>query len=188
MIKPKYAPSGGNKRTGRRLMDVGGAGNGDIAISQDKQDMFSSFLLQTTSIPQFNDIFTPSAYSALQTVMPENNGVFDQCLRTITYVSLYFVYIFEQEEFGSRLHEIINLCSALERVRLYTYESMPSSFYSKLTGILQWIFDAAFNNLNGLSKIEISEIYIEMIIQRVCSLYGGTFESLIQIIKINLPP
>ena len=140
--------------------------------------MFSSFLLQTTSIPQFNDIFTPSAYSALHTVIPENNGVFDQCLRTITYVSLYFVYIFEQEEFGSRLHEMINLCSALERVRLYTYESMPSSFYSKLTGILQWIFDAAFNNLNGLHKIEISEIYIEMIIQRVCSLYGGNFESL----------
>ena len=74
---------------------------------------------------------------------------------------------------------MINLCSALERVRLYTYESMPSSFYSKLTGILQWIFDAAFNNLNGLNKIEISEIYIEMIIERVCSLYGGTFESLI---------
>jgi hypothetical protein len=84
--------------------------------------------------------------------MPENNGVFDQCLRTITYVSLYFVYIFEQEEFGSGLKEMVNLCSALERVRLYTYESMPSSFYSKLTSILQWIFDAAFKNLNGLNK------------------------------------
>ena len=24
MIKPKYAPAAGNKRTGRRLMDVGG--------------------------------------------------------------------------------------------------------------------------------------------------------------------
>ena len=64
MIKPKYALAGGNKRTGRRLMDVGGAGIGNIAISREKLDMFSSFLLQTTSIPQFNDIFTPSAYSA----------------------------------------------------------------------------------------------------------------------------
>ena len=179
MIKPKYALVGGNKRTGRRLMDVGGAGIGNIAISQDKQDMFSSFLLQTTSIPEFNEIFTPSYFSALQTVLPENNGVFDQCLRTITYVSIFFLYIFEQEEFGSGLNEMINICSAVERIRLYTYAGMPSSFYSKLAGFLQWIFDAAFNNLNGSMEIEISENYIEMIIERVCSHYGGTFESLI---------
>ena len=100
---------------------------------------------------------------------------FDQCLRTITYVSLYFVYIFEKDNFGSRFHEMIDLCSGLERVRLYTYRSMAGSFYRKLTGILQWIFDAAFNNLNGSMEIEISENYIEMIIEQVCSLYGGTF-------------
>ena len=88
MVKPNYTLAfGSNRRRSGRRLALGGAENEEYTQSED-HDMFNSYLIQTTSISEFNELFTPSVYSALRAVLPENNGIFDQCLRTISYVSL----------------------------------------------------------------------------------------------------
>jgi hypothetical protein len=83
MVKPNYSLAGGDRRRSSRRLAQGGAENEAYEQTED-HDMFNSYLIQTTSISEFNELFTPSIYSALRAVLPENNGTFDQCLRTIS--------------------------------------------------------------------------------------------------------
>jgi hypothetical protein len=121
-------------------------------------------------------VFTPSVYSALRAVLPENNGIFDQCLRTISYVSLYIIHINAGYSFGSGLTETLNVASSVERIRLYSYDGMPTSFYSNLTGVLQWLYDKAYEKEED--EI-IDESFMNQIIKRVCKIHKGTFTTLI---------
>ena len=61
-------------------------------------------------------------------------------------------------------------------MRLCSYDGMPTSFFSNLTGILQWLYDIAYDPQDDDI---IDENFMSKVIKRACKIHKGTFQTII---------